>query len=50
MLELMMEEGRAEGRIEIITTMYKKGFTLEQIADVIDKDVKEVEVILKKVF
>lgn len=39
--------GRAEGEAGIITAMYKKCFTPEQIADVIDRTVEEVEAILE---
>lgn len=40
-------EGREEGRAEIIVNMYKKGFTLNQIADVTDKDIEEVKTIVE---
>lgn len=48
----VLEQGRAEGRAEaearIIITMYKKGFTPEQIADATDIDIEEVKAILEK--
>ena len=44
-------EGRAEGRAEeaagIILKMYNKGFTIEEIAETIDKDVEEVKAIIE---
>ena len=35
-------------KAEIIMNMYKKGYTLEQIADVTEKSISEVEEIIKK--
>ena len=43
----LVEEGRAEGRAEIIIKMYNKGFTVEEIAETIDKDVEEVKEIIE---
>ena len=44
-------KGRAEGiakeRAEIIIKMYNKGFTVEEIAETIDKDVEEVKEIIE---
>ena len=40
-------EGIAEGRAEIIIKMYNKGFTVEEIAEIIDKDVEEVKEIIE---
>ena len=40
-------EGIAEGRAEIIIKMYNKGFTVEEIAETIDKDVEEVKEIIE---
>ena len=37
-----------ETRAEIIMNMFKKGYTMEQIADVTDKSVAEIEKIVKK--
>lgn len=37
-----------ETRAEIIMNMFKKGYTMEQIADVTDKSVAEIEEIVKK--
>jgi predicted transposase YdaD len=39
--------GEARGKAEIILNMNKKGYTIEQIADVTDKDVEEVKAILE---
>ena len=41
------EEGIVEGRAEIIIKMYNKGFTVEEIAETIDKDVEEVKDIIE---
>ena len=35
-------------KAEIIMNMYKKGYTLEQIADVTEKSISEIEEIIKK--
>ena len=40
-------EGIAEGIAEIIIKMYNKGFTVEEIAETIDKDVEEVKEIIE---
>ena len=37
-----------ETRAEIIMNMFKKGYTMEQIADVTGKSVAEIEEIVKK--
>ena len=37
-------------KAEIIMNMYKKGYTLEQIADVTEKSIHEIEEIIKKEF
>lgn len=34
--------------MNIVMNMYKKGYTLEQIADVTEKSVSEIEEIVKK--
>lgn len=44
----IVEETRDETRAEIIMNMFKKGYTMEQIADVTNKSVAEVEEIVKK--
>ena len=47
----LVEEGREEGiakeRAEIIIKMYNKGFTVEEIAETIDKDVEEVKEVIE---
>ena len=47
----LVEEGRAEGIAEgeagIIIKMYNKGFTVEEIAETIDKDVEEVKEVIE---
>ena len=40
-------KGRAEGEAGIIIKMYNKGFTVEEIAETIDKDVEEVKEIIE---
>ena len=40
-------EGIAEGEAGIIIKMYNKGFTVEEIAETIDKDVEEVKEIIE---
>ena len=35
-------------KAEIIMNMYRKGYTLEQIADVTEKSISEIEEIIKK--
>lgn len=42
------EDAIAEAQAKIIINMYKKGYTLEQIADVAEKSVKEVTAIIEK--
>ena len=44
----IVEETRNETRAEIILNMFKKGYTMEQIADVTDKSVAEIEEIVKR--
>ena len=41
------EQGRAEGEAGIIIKMYKNGFTIEQIADITDKDVTDIKAIIE---
>ena len=40
-------KGIAKGEAEIIIKMYNKGFTVEEIAETIDKDVEEVKEIIE---
>ncbi len=42
------EKGRDEGEAGIILNMHKKGYTLEQIADVTKKSIEEIKVIIEK--
>lgn len=42
------EEGIAIGKAQIICSMYKNGYTLEQIAEVSEKNVAEVQAIIEK--
>lgn len=39
---------REDAQAELIMNMYKKGYTLEQIADVAEKSVEEVKAIIEK--
>ena len=42
------EKGRAEGVEKIILNMHRKGYTSEQIAEVVEKSVSEVEAVIQK--
>ena len=42
------EAGRQESLAELITKMYKNGFTVEQISTAIDKSVEEIKEILNR--
>ncbi len=44
----MKPGGEARGVASVILKMHKKGYTMEQIADVTDKTVEEVEEIIEK--
>jgi predicted transposase YdaD len=46
--EGVFERGEARGKAEVILNMNKKGYTIEQIADVTEKDVEEVKAIIEK--
>ena len=35
-------------RAEFIMSMYKKGYTLEQIADVAEKSIEDIKAIIRK--
>ncbi len=41
-------EGRAESETEFILNMHRKGYTSEQIAEVVEKSVSEVEAVIQK--
>ena len=43
-----LEDGRQESLAELITKMYKNGFTVEQISTAIDKSVEEIKEILNR--
>ena len=40
-------EGMAEGETRFILSMHKKGYSLEQIADVAGKSIEEVDAVIK---
>lgn len=42
------EDAREDARAEVIVSMYKKGYTLEQIADVMEKDIEDIKAIIEK--
>ncbi len=42
------EKGRAEIEEKIILNMHKKGYTSEQIAEIVEKSVREVEAVIQK--
>ena len=39
---------REDANAEFIMSMYKKGYTLEQIADVAERSIEEIKYIIKK--
>lgn len=51
MLNIVMvglEKGRKERENKFIISMYKKGYLLEQISDVVEKDIEEIKAIIEK--
>lgn len=40
--------GKAMAEVQIIVTMHNNGFTAEQIASAINKDIEVIEAVLKK--
>ena len=42
------EEGIAEGKAVVILNMHKKGYTLGQIAEIVEKTIEEVEAVIKE--
>ena len=42
------EDAKAEAIAEIIVNMYKYGFTVEQIANVVEKSAEEIMTIIEK--
>lgn len=47
-LEKGMKKGMEKGEAGIILNMYKKGFTVQQLADITDKAVEEIKTIVEK--
>lgn len=45
--ESIEEKGIAKGEAGIIMKMYKNGFTIEQIADITDKDITDIKTIIE---
>ncbi len=43
-----IEDGRAEAEEKVILNMHKEGYTLAQIAKVVEKSVEEVEAVIEK--
>lgn len=39
---------RDDANAKVIMNMYKKGYTLQQIAEIVEKSIGEVETIIKK--
>jgi SOS response regulatory protein OraA/RecX len=44
----ILEKGEVRGEAKIILNMYKKGFTMEQIASATDKKTEEIKDIIEK--
>ena len=42
------EDATDEANAKIIMNMYKKGYTLEQIEDVVEKSIEEIKSIIEK--
>ena len=47
-VEQGIEQGITVGQAQIIQNMHRKGYTPEQIADIVEKSVEEVETIIAK--
>lgn len=47
-ISIGIKDGIAIGKSEFIVNMHKKGYTLEQIADISDKDIQEIKDIIEK--
>ncbi len=45
----LREEGRIEGRIEIVVAMYKSGLPMQQIASILKMDVEELEKMIAEI-
>ncbi len=39
---------RDDANAKVIMNMYKKGYTLQQIAEIVEKSIGEVETVIKK--
>ena len=46
----LREEGKEEGRLEIISAMYQSGMPMNQIASIVKMDIKELEEIVSEKF
>ena len=46
--QAIKEGGISIGKSEFIINMHKKGYTLEQISDIADKDIQEIKDIIEK--
>lgn len=47
-ISIGIKDGIAIGKSEFIINMHKKGYTLEQISDIADKDIQEIKDIIEK--
>lgn len=45
-MEKGVEKGIEKGKIEMILKMYNKGYALEQIADIADKNIEEIKAVI----
>ncbi len=43
----MKAEGIAKGKADIILNMYKKGYPLEEISDIVDKNIEDIKAIIE---
>ncbi len=46
-MQMVREEGREEANTELIINMHRKGYRLEQIADVTEKEIDEIKAIIE---
>ncbi len=42
------EDGRTEAEAKVILNMHRKGYSSEQIAEIVEKSVEEVEAVIEK--
>ena len=47
-MQMVREEGREEANTELIINMHRKGYRLEQIADVTEKEIDEIKAIIEE--